>query len=47
MTSTKEFIFILLTMVVLGGAIIYETIKSVEHIKQQVLRVNHNIKTKK
>lgn len=41
MTSIKEILFIVTIMVALGGSIIYETIKSVEHIKTQVLRVNN------
>jgi hypothetical protein len=41
MTSIKELLFIVTIMVVLGGAIMYETIKSVEHIKTQILRVNN------
>jgi hypothetical protein len=40
MTSIKELLFIVTIMVALGGAIMYETIKSVEHINTQVLRVN-------
>jgi hypothetical protein len=41
MTSTKAFLLVALIAGILGGSIIYETIKSVEHIKTQVLRVNN------
>lgn len=41
MTSTKAFLFVVLIIGILGGSIIYETIKSVEHIKTKVLRVNN------
>lgn len=40
MTSTKAFLFVVLIIGILSGSIIYETIRSVEHIKQNVLRVN-------
>lgn len=41
MTSIKSFLLLALTLGILGGAIIYETIISVERIKTQVLRVNN------
>jgi hypothetical protein len=40
MTSTKAFLLVALIIGILGGSIIYETIKSVEYIKTKVLRVN-------
>lgn len=46
MTSTKSFLLILTIMVALGGAIMYETIQTVEHIKQTVLKVNAKSKSK-
>jgi hypothetical protein len=46
MTSTKSFLLLLLILLGLGGAIAYETITSVEHIKKQILELN-NIKRRK
>lgn len=40
MTSIKEILFISLIITAIGGAIIYETVKSVNYIKNQVLQVN-------
>jgi hypothetical protein len=40
MTFGKQFLLIVLAMVALGGAIMYETVKSVEHIKTQIIQIN-------
>lgn len=46
MTSTKSFILLLLALIGMGYAIIYETIKSVEYVESQVLKVNSIYKSK-